>query len=194
MTLDYMKDKLRKTLNQGRCRHSLRVMEEADRLALHYGVDRTKAAIAGLLHDCAKYIKDREAIDMLNKKGVVMDNIQKKSPSLFHSILGPFIASDIYGVTDKAVLDAIYWHTTGRAGMTPLEKIIFVSDYIECGRSFSGVDEARIMAYKDINRCILICTDSTIKHIIKKGRLIHPNTIDTRNEALTRILEEFTGL
>jgi predicted HD superfamily hydrolase involved in NAD metabolism len=187
MTFDKMRENLKLTLSRGRFRHSEEVMNEAIRLAEFYKVNIEKARIAGLLHDCARDAGKDEIYKVLEKYNVVLDDIQKKTPVLLHSILGSFYAKEYYGVEDKEILDAIYWHTTGRAGMTMLEKIIFVADYIESGRNFEGVEEARKQAYKDIERCIVICCDSTIRYILQKGKLLHPYIIETRNEAITQI-------
>jgi predicted HD superfamily hydrolase involved in NAD metabolism len=187
MTFDKMRERLKQTLSPGRYRHSEEVMNEAIWLAEFYGVNIEKARIAGLLHDCAKSAGKDEIYKALEKYNVVPDDIQKKTPVLLHSILGPFYAKEYYGVEDMEILDAIRWHTTGRAGMTMLEKIIFVADYIECGRNFEGVEEARKQAYKDIELCIVICCDSTIRYILQKGTLLHPDIIETRNDAIMRI-------
>jgi predicted HD superfamily hydrolase involved in NAD metabolism len=187
MTFDKMRENLKLTLSRGRFRHSEEVMNDAIRLAEFYKVNIEKARIAGLLHDCARDAGKDEIYKVLEKYNVVLDDIQKKTPVLLHSILGSFYAKEYYGVEDKEILDAIYWHTTGRAGMTMLEKIIFVADYIESGRNFEGVEEARKQAYKDIERCIVICCDSTIRYILQKGKLLHPYIIETRNEAITQI-------
>lgn len=187
MTFDKMRENLKLTLSRERFRHSEEVMNEALRLAEFYKVNIEKARIAGLLHDCARDAGKDEIYKVLEKYNVVLDDIQKKTPVLLHSILGSFYAKEYYGVEDKEILDAIYWHTTGRAGMTMLEKIIFVADYIESGRNFEGVEEARKQAYKDIERCIVICCDLTIRYILQKGKLLHPYIIETRNEAITQI-------
>jgi predicted HD superfamily hydrolase involved in NAD metabolism len=187
MTFDKMRENLKLTLSRGRFRHSEEVMNEALRLAEFYKVNIEKARIAGLLHDCARDAGKDEIYKVFEKYNVVLDDIQKKTPVLLHSILGSFYAREYYGVEDKEILDAIYWHTTGRAGMTMLEKIIFVADYIESGRNFEGVEEARKQAYKDIERCIVICCDLTIRYILQKGKLLHPYIIETRNEAITQI-------
>jgi predicted HD superfamily hydrolase involved in NAD metabolism len=187
MTFDKMRENLKLTLSRERFRHSEEVMNEALRLAEFYKVNIEKARIAGLLHDCARDVGKDEIYKVFEKYNVVLDDIQKKTPVLLHSILGSFYAREYYGVKDKEILDAIYWHTTGRAGMTMLEKIIFVADYIESGRNFEGVEEARKQAYKDIERCIVICCDLTIRYILQKGKLLHPYIIETRNEAITQI-------
>ena len=77
--------------------------------------------------------------------------------------------------------EAIGCHTTGRENMTLLDKIIFIADYIEPGRKFYGVDEVRELAYKDLDKAVLLSLENTIRHILNKGVLIHPNTINARN-------------
>jgi len=187
MTFDIMMKNLKQTLSGERFRHSVEVMKEAGKLAEFYGVNAEKARIAGLLHDCAKSVSNDEIFKELEKYNVLLDDIQKKTPALLHSILGSFYANEYYGVEDREILSAIYWHTTGKAGMTMLEKIIFVADYIECGRNFEGVEEARKQVYKDMEKCIAVCCDSTIRYIIQKGWLLHPYIIDARNEAIMKI-------
>lgn len=187
MTIEDMKCRLKETLNADRYLHSIGVMEEAVKLALHYNVDVKKAEIAGLLHDCAKYVRENEAAAMIKSSGIIPDHIQKRLPSLLHSMLGPYVAKKYYGVTDQDILDAIYWHTTGRAGMTPLEKIIFIADYTESSRTFEGVDEIRKTAYQSLDRCVLICTDLTIKHVLSRNQLLHPFMVEARNDALLLI-------
>lgn len=193
MTRDEIKNKLKDHLNQHRYLHSVGVMEEARRLAQIHGADVDKAEIAGLLHDCAKNFSGDEAIRLLRFYGTEPDEIQLKTPQLLHGLLGYYIARDQYGVEDEEILNAIYWHTTGKAGMTLLEKIIFVADYTEPGRTFEGLDEIRQAACHNLDQCIALCADSTIRYILKKGHLLHPLTVETRNDALASITETVSG-
>lgn len=189
MSLEEMKKKLMNSLSQERYQHSLGVMDESRRLAEHYRIDTGKAEIAGLLHDCAKYIDHEEGFRMLKQYGEEPDESLKRTPQLLHGPLGYYIAREHYGIKDKEILNAIYWHSTGKPGMTILEKIIFVADYTEVGRKFSGVEEARKTATQDLNRSILLCTDLTIRYVLSKGELLHPNTVETRNDAILNTME-----
>lgn len=184
MDIKEIKSKLKESLNEERYIHSINVMKESEKLALHYKVDVEKAQIAGLLHDCAKNISRSEEKVLLSKYGIVLDDIQKQSHALVHSILGMFIAKEKYHITDEEILNAIYWHTTGRAGMTMLEKIVFISDYIEPGRSFDVAQKVRAHVYDDIDKCVLMCADSTILYLVNRGKLVHPYTLETRNDAI----------
>jgi len=190
MTISEMKSKLKGVLSEKRYNHSIGVMEEACRLAAHYQADIRKAEIAGLLHDCAKHIGEQDAVPMLRRFGEEPDAVQKVSYQLLHGLLGYYIAKEQYGVTDEDILRAIYWHTTGKAGMTLLEKIIFVADYIEPGRDFSGLDEIRKTACIDLDLCVQLCADSTIRYVLSKGRLLHPLTIETRNDMIMKRLND----
>lgn len=194
MTVEDMKIKLKKELSPERFQHSIGVMEESIKLARFYNADEKKAEIAGLLHDCAKHLNNTEVLGIIEEKGIAVDEIQINTPPLYHGIVAPIIASEQYGISDKEILDALYWHSTGRAGMTPLEKIVFIADYIEPGRNFDNLDQARKAAYEDVNRCILMLTESTIKHVLKKGDFLHPDTVITRNDALMKVKKGIKGL
>ncbi|NLX63632.1 MAG: HD domain-containing protein [Clostridiaceae bacterium] len=178
---------LKKELDPYRFNHSMNVMETAEALAKHYGADVSKARLAGILHDCGKNYKGEEAIEYVKKIGYEADEIEILQPKLLHGIIGKHLAEEVYGVTDEEVLGAIRWHTTGKSGMNLLEKIIYVADYIEPLRSFEGIDTMRKMAFEDLERCIVYCSESTIKFILKKGAFLHKNTIDTRNYSLMLI-------
>lgn len=126
--------------------HCVSTMEEAEKLAIHYGADVEKAKIAGLLHDCGK------------KMTVGKDN-------LTHANFGADIAEKIFGVQDKEILDSIKCHTTGRENMTLLDKIIFIADKIEYRRNYYKVDELRKTAYESIDDAIIMSLESTIEYV-----------------------------
>ncbi|SCG83715.1 putative protein yqeK [Proteiniborus sp. DW1] len=167
--------------------HSVRVMEEAVKLASIYKCDKEKAAIAGLLHDCGKFKNE----DELLKKSCDFDIIQSGSyftnTALIHGVLGAEIAKREFHIEDRDILNAIQYHTTGRENMTLLEKIIYISDYIEPDRNFLGVDEIRKLAYENLDLALVKAMDKTIKHIIDKGYYLHPDTINARNYLIFKI-------
>ncbi|HEY9060146.1 MAG TPA: bis(5'-nucleosyl)-tetraphosphatase (symmetrical) YqeK [Pseudobacteroides sp.] len=187
MTIDEMRNKLEKTLSKKRFKHSLGVMYTAVDLAKIYGVDVEKAAVSGLLHDCAREIKGAEVFKACEKYGIEIDVFTRNQPSLLHGSIGAEIAREEYGIKDRSVLTAIKYHTTGRADMDMLEKIIYIADYIEPGRSFQGVEEARKEAFKDIDRTMLMALDRTINHIIEKKSYIHVDAIHARNYILEQM-------
>ena len=192
MELERILKKLSSELDESRYTHSLNVTEVAVKLASHYGIDGKKAYIAGLLHDCGKSYKGDNAREFIKKIGYEADEIELKQTRLLHGIIGEYLAAHEYGVEDTDILSAIRWHTTGRAGMSDLEKIIYIADYIEPDRSFEGIDEMREEAYRNLDKCMILCADSTIGYILSKGFLLHGKTIETRNFSILR-LRDNTG-
>jgi len=109
------------------------------------------------------------------------------SPVLWHAPVGAEAVREELGIDDEEVLDAIRFHTTGRPGMSLLEKVIFLADYIEPGRSFSGVEEVRRLARENLDRAILKALDNTILYLIERGFKVYPQTLLTRNDMLDQI-------
>lgn len=174
-------------LSKRRFQHSLGVAEEAERLAHHYGVDFEKAYLSGLVHDCGKEIPPGEAVKLLRERyGVVVDAMSLHMPRLLHGPLGACITQSEFGIYDAEVLDAIRYHTTGKANMSLLAKIIYIADYIEPGRDFDGVSELREMAYDDLDSAIIFGIDFTICDLVNQGKTIHPDTVHCRNDLLIR--------
>ena len=173
--------KLKEDIGEKRFTHSIGVMETSFKLARVYGVDEEKAALAGLLHDCAKYKEKRNLLKMANDFDIILDNVMKYNTELIHGPLGVEIARRNYFVTDKEILNAIEIHTTGKENMNLLEKIIFIADYIEPNRKFEGIREVRQLAFEDLNESIIKAMDNTIKYVIDDGGLLHLDTIKARN-------------
>ena len=183
LPIETIKEELQSKLSQKRYRHSLGVADEAVRLALHYGADKDKAYLAGLIHDCAKEVPPDNAIAMLKETyGITPDCVAVKSPNVLHGSLGACMAQSMFQICDPEILDAVRYHTTGKANMSLLAKIIYIADYIEPGRSYPDVDKLRKLTYEDINRAILFGIDFTIETLVKKGMVIHPDTIHCRND------------
>ena len=189
MTLIEMKVKLEQNLTNKRFTHSINVMKCAVDLAARFGEDRDKAAAAGLLHDCARDIKGAEIFLLCERYEVHVDQISRFQPELLHGPLGARIAEYEYGIDSKEITRSIRFHTTGCEDMTLLDKIIFIADYIEPKRDFPGVGEIRREAFKDIDQAMVMALDRTIKYIISKGTLIHPDTVDARNFLILKAKE-----
>lgn len=182
--LDLVREKLASVLTEKRFIHSLNVADTVVKMAKHYGADEKRTYIAGLLHDCGKSYKGNAAREFAKETGYEPDEIEWLQPGLLHGVIGEYIARHEYGVTDTEVLAAIRWHITGRAGMSVIEKIIYVSDYIEPGRGFTGVEAMREEAFRNLDRCIVLCANSTIRYVVENGYLLHPKTVETRNHSL----------
>lgn len=177
---------LEENLSPKRYRHSLGVAEESTRLAKRYGADENKAYIAGLVHDCAKEIKEEKAKSLLKDTyGIEVDPVTEQAFKLLHGPLGACMAKDIFEISDEEIFDAIRYHTTAKADMSLLTKIIYIADYIEPNRDFDGVDMLRRLAYEDINKAIIVGLDYTLTELIEAGRLLHLDTVEARNFLLT---------
>lgn len=170
-----------KNIGMKRYDHSLRVVDTAVELAKIYNADIKKIKVAALLHDCAKFQDERSLLKNISSFGIILDDIMQSNRELIHGPLGSRIAEIEYGVLDRDILDAIYYHTTGRANMTLLEQIIYIADYIEPRRNFSGIDEIRAMAFIDLEESVLMAMENTILFLIQNNSLIHPNTLEARN-------------
>ncbi|MEG6566132.1 bis(5'-nucleosyl)-tetraphosphatase (symmetrical) YqeK [Thermoanaerobacterium saccharolyticum] len=186
MDFEFFADKLKKLLSDERFNHSLGVMETSEKLAVRYGADVEKAKIAGLLHDCAKNLREDELVALANKYGIQIDDVLEKSPSLLHGPVGGYMIEDYFGIQDDEIKRAIMLHTTGDKDMTLLDKIIFLADYIEPNRNFEGVENLRDAAYKNIEEAVIMALDETIKYVLEKGQLLYQKTVIARNDMIIK--------
>lgn len=177
----WIHEKLENEIGTVRYNHSLGVMKVSMKLAKLYGENEEKAALAGLLHDCAKIREKRKLLKMAGEFGIILDNVMKNNVELIHGPLGAEVARKEYNVLDIEILSAIKYHTVGKEDMSLLEKITFIADYIEPNRKFKGVEEVRKLAFEDLNASLILAMDNTIKFVIYSGGLIHLNTVKARN-------------
>ena len=172
--------KLRDKLPAKRFEHSIGVEYTAGTLAFLYGVDCERAMIAGLLHDCAKYVPNDKKIRKCEKRGIAISECEYQNPELLHAKLSAVYAKEKYGVADEEVLSAIACHTTGKPDMTTLEKIIYIADFIEPNRNMlSEMDIIRKEAYTDLDTCLLHILHNSMNHLCKKGSVVDPLTNET---------------
>ena len=165
----YLRKWLKKKLDEDRYEHTLGVAYTAVCLAMRYGEDMYKAEIAGLLHDCAKCIPDEIKVSKCQEKGIPITDIEAKNPSLLHAKLGAYYAEKKFHVSDPDILNAILYHTTGRPGMSLLEEIVFVADYIEPRRVKAiNLPYIRKLAFLDIDRAVFVILDQTLSYLSEK--------------------------
>ena len=176
-----MREKLMEKLEKKRFEHSLGVSYTAAAMAMVHGADIEKASIAGLLHDCAKGIPTDEKIKKCKKHGLPVNSFEKNNPELLHAKLSAYYAEKKYDVTDKEILSAITCHTTGKAGMTLLDKIVYIADYIEPNRKpLPEIEEIRREAFTDLDACLVHILKNTISYLEKKDKeSIDPATLET---------------
>ena len=175
VALSYLKHK--------RIPHVLGTEQEAIRLAERYGADVEKARVAALLHDCTKKLEMPEQLALCRQYGIELDELEQKALKLLHAKTGAAIARDVYGVDDE-IYRAIWWHTTGHADMTLLEKIIYLADYIEPSRDFPGVEDLRQAVHADLDGGLLKALNDSIQDMRQWGNPVHHNTLDARDYLL----------
>lgn len=172
--------KMEKVLDSRRFEHTLGVAYTASALAMCYQVDISKAQTAGLLHDCAKCISDEKKIAICNKHNIHMNEVELKTPFLLHAKVGSFIAMKQFNITDQDIINAILNHTTGRPGMSQLEKIIYVADYIEPGRKQApNLTQVRKLAFHDLDAALLKILEDTLQYLNNINDNIDPMTQKT---------------
>ena len=167
-------------LKHRRIPHVLGTEQEAIRLAERYGADVEKARAAALLHDCTKKLDMPAQLSLCEQYGIELDELEQKALKLLHSKTGAAIARDVFGVDDD-IYSAIWYHTTGHAHMTKLEKIIYLADYIEPSRDFPGVDTLRKVCYEDLDKGLLLGLEMTIEEMTAMGNPVHRATVEARD-------------
>jgi len=171
---------LKQKLDKKRYTHTLGVAYTAASLAMAHGESIEKAYLAGLLHDNAKCIPHNEKIDLCGKYGLFINDAEKSNPDLLHAKLGAKLAKDIYKIEDEEICSAICYHTTGKPGMTMLEKIVYLADYIEPNRKpLKQIEEIRYLAFREIDEAILIVLKNTISYLKEKNVTLDEQTIET---------------
>ena len=162
-------------LKPSRVAHVLGCRETAAELAKLYGADETDAARAALLHDVTKALDGQLQLTMCRCYGTMLDNFSQKNPKTLHALTGSLVAQRVFG-ENEAVVDAIRCHTTGKADMNLLEKIIYVADYVEPNRDFPGVEELRHLAYTDITKALKLGLQNTLDLLRRQEREISPES------------------
>jgi len=180
LTSDALRPIAMSYLKAKRIPHVLGTEETAVRLAEQYGADVEKARVAALLHDCTKRLSMDEQLALCESYGIELDELEQKALKLLHAKTGAAIARDVFGVDDE-IYNAILWHTTGRADMTVLEKVIYLADYIEPTRDFPGLEELRAAVYDDLDKGLLMGLSMSIEEMEGMGNPIHKNTLAARD-------------
>ena len=164
-------------MNPNRVAHVLGCRGTAVELARVYGENEVDAARAGLLHDITKAIDGPLQLTLCDEYGIVLDTFSRSFPKTLHALTGSLVAQRIFGENEN-VVSAICHHTTGRANMTLLEKIIYIADYVEPNRDFPGVEEMRAMAYTDLDKAVLMGLESAVAHVRRQGQGLAPATLE----------------
>ncbi len=180
-------DIIRGRLTPKRFRHSLAVAEQARYLAEKYGADVEKAYTAGLLHDILKDTDGDSQLQILQDFAILLDNVEKQSPKLWHARAGAVFIEHILGIRDEDVVNAVRYHTTGRAGMTLLETILYLADFTSADRDYPDVNVLRELTDRDLLKAMEYATAYTIDDLHTSGCEVHPDTMACYHDILERM-------
>ena len=175
-------------IKPNRVAHVLGCRDTAVELAKRWGADETDAARAGLLHDITKALDGPLQLTLCQEYGILLDDFSRAYPKTLHARTGAMVAQRIFG-ENPAVVAAIDSHTTGKAGMNVLEKIIYVADYMEPNRNFPGVDALRQAAFENIDRAMEMGLEMTIDLLRREGKTVSRES----QEALADIKDILRG-
>ena len=173
---------IRGRLTEKRFRHSLAVAEQAEHLAPLYGADPKKARTAGILHDILKDEKPDALLQILRDFDIILDSVEAVSPNLWHAVAGAAFIERVLQVEDEDIVTAVRYHTTGRAGMSPLEKTLFVADFTSADRKYGDVKEMRRLAEIGSAPAMEYALAYTIRDLAGRGLAIHPDAVHAYNE------------
>lgn len=167
-------------LKPNRVAHVLGCRDTAVALAERWGEDGTDAARAGMLHDITKALDGPLQLTLCAAYGKLLDEFSRKTPKTLHALTGALVAEKLFGENSQ-VVSAIRWHTTGRAHMTKLEKIIYIADYMEPNRDFPGVEELRRLAFSDLDAALKLGLEMTMAHVKRQGNAVSPESREALN-------------
>lgn len=175
-----------KTLSEYRFHHSKMVAKAARELAEKYSADINKAEIAGILHDITKEEPKNNQLQLIEDNGIMLDSVTNSNEQILHAVSGSAYCEFILGIKDREILDAIRFHTTARADMSLLEKIVFIADFISEDRTYPDIEIMRQEAQKSLEHGMKYALTFVIKSLVERGRCVHPDAIDAYNEIIMK--------
>ena len=182
VSYEKIKDLLKERLDEHRYIHSLGVADSAKELAVRFGADENKAYLAGLLHDITKNETNERQLKLFESDGIILNQVEKNNPKLWHAMTAPIFIKNELGVSDEEILSAVRYHTTGRASMSLLEKIVYIADYISAERDYPDVDVMRALAKESLEKAALYSLEYTLKKLSKSELVIHNDSPSFYNE------------
>lgn len=190
LTAQQCKEAVKPKLSEARWIHSLNVSKEAVKLSKKYGADPQKAEIAGLLHDIMKNTASDEQLQMLQRFGIILTNIEAAAPKLWHAMSGAAYIEHVLGESDRDILNAVRYHTTARKEMSLLEKVIYIADFTSAERDYQGVERMRKAAAQSLEKAMEEGLIFTIEDLSDRKLPIHPDTLDAYNELIIQKKEK----
>lgn len=172
--------KLRAMMNPRRFQHTLGVRREAVKLAALHGLPILRCALAGLLHDCAKGMSQKEMESVAREQHLTDDEAFLSSGALLHALVGAYLAKKEFGIRDEEVLWAIRSHTVGRPGMTKMEMCIFVADATEEYREeYEGLAQLRRLSLLSLPAAVYRSFELTQSYLLKNNKTFDASSLKT---------------
>lgn len=181
LTSDEIIAKEKSNMDEKRFKHCIGVSQTSRKLAKLNNYDPDKAALAGFIHDYTKQVAPERFIKVIKEQNFDPD-LLNYNRAIWHGIVGAYFIEKELKITDPEILMAIRRHTTGDVEMTTLDKIVFVADFIEPGRDFSGVEEARKIAYANLDDGVGFELAHTLDFLITNRKKIYPKTFAAYNK------------
>ncbi len=181
---------IKNKLSQKRYYHSMQVAAQARALAEKYGADKDKAYLAGMLHDIMKEVSYENTLKYCDENGIKLTKLERNTYKILHGIAGADYIRQNCNINDVDIINSVRYHVTARAGMSLLEKIIYLADFTSDDRDFDGVDNLRAAVQININVGMQTALAFSIKELLDKGNCyIHPNTIEAYNDVMESVLQ-----
>ena len=190
MTYEQCEQEVKRHLTQGRFYHSQCVAAEAEKLARRYGADPEKARLCGILHDVMKDTPPQEQLKILEKSGIILTVAQRRNRKLWHALSGAAYLRDALGTADQEILGAVECHTSGKGGMSLLDKVLFVADYISADRDYPGVEELRVTAYCSLEEAMVEGIRFTVDELMGQELPVAAESIEAYNDAIITLQEQ----
>lgn len=178
-------DILKSRLNVNRFYHSVCVADEAKRLAEKYGADTEKAYLAGLLHDITKNSSKEEHLQIFSQFGIMLNDIEKRAEKLWHAMSGAAYVKYILKIEDDEIVSAIRYHTTAKADMTLLEKIIYLADFTSADRDYDDVSVIRQYVDESLDKAFIYALQYSICDLVNNKRCVHLDTLEAYNQVVS---------
>ena len=171
-------------MSEKRYRHSLCVAQQAMLLARRVGVDPEKAYTAGILHDVMKDCDPSYQLQIMEQSGIILESVESKIGKIWHAKAGAAYVRDVLHIQDQEIIDAIVCHTTGKAGMTLFDQVLFLADFTSEDRDYDGAQEIRQALQEDFHGAMVTALSFSITDLVERGKLIHPDTVNAYNDTL----------
>ena len=177
---------LKERLDEYRYIHSLNVAKAARELAAVFGGDEEKAYVAGLLHDVTKCENKENQLQMFKKGGIILSQVEENNPKLWHAMTAPLYLKEVLGIEDEEILSAVRYHTTGKKGMSLLDMIVYIADYISEERSYPDVGVMRRFSRESLEKGALYSLKYTLNKLSKDELVIHSDSLAFYNDLIIK--------